>query len=74
MNAPKLVAKGVDFMARRIRDLAEQHGVPIIENPPVARTLYASVEVDDEIPPQHYKAVAEIIGYVMRLKRLKPTG
>jgi flagellar biosynthetic protein FlhB len=74
MNAPKLVAKGVDFMARRIRDLARDNGVPIIENPPVARALYAAVEIDEEVPPEHYKAVAEIIGYVMRLKRLKRAG
>jgi flagellar biosynthetic protein FlhB len=67
MNAPKLVAKGMDFLAQRIRELARENGVPIIENPPVARALYAAVEVDDEVPPEHYKAVAEIIGYVMRM-------
>jgi flagellar biosynthetic protein FlhB len=70
-GAPKVVAKGVDFLAKKIRDLATQHDVPIIENPPVARALYATCEIDDEIPPEHYKAVAEIIGYVMKLKRFK---
>jgi flagellar biosynthetic protein FlhB len=69
MNAPKLLAKGVDFMAARIRELATEHDVPIIENPPVARAIYAAVEIDEEIPPQHYKAVAEIISYVLRLKQ-----
>ncbi|OJX68057.1 flagellar biosynthesis protein FlhB [Magnetospirillum sp. 64-120] len=68
MSAPVLVAKGVDLIAKRIRDLADEHDVPIVENPPVARALYAAVELDHEIPPEHYKAVAEIIGYVMRLK------
>ncbi len=74
MNAPRLVAKGLDFMAQRIRDLAVENDVPIIENPPLARTLYATVEVDDEIPPEHYRAVAEIIGYVLRLKGIKRAG
>ena len=68
MPAPKLVAKGMDFMAFRIRDVAEEHDIPIVENAPLARALYATVELDDEIPPEHYKAVAEVIGYVMRLK------
>lgn len=68
MAAPKVVAKGVDYLARRIRQIAETHEVPIIENPPLARALYAAVEVDREIPQEHYKAVAEVIGYVMRLK------
>jgi flagellar biosynthetic protein FlhB len=68
MSAPVLVAKGVDFLAFRIRELAETHEVPIVENPPLARALYAGVEVDQEIPQEHYKAVAEVIGYVMRLK------
>ena len=70
-GAPRVVAKGVDFLARKIRELAEKHDVPIIENPPVARALYAAVEVDEEIPPEHYKAVAEIIGYVMKLRRFR---
>ncbi|GGF21424.1 flagellar biosynthesis protein FlhB [Aliidongia dinghuensis] len=70
-GAPKVVAKGVDFLARKIREIATEHDVPIIENPPVARALYATVEIDEEIPPEHYKAVAEIIGYVMKLKRFK---
>ena len=68
MHAPILVAKGVDYLARRIRQIAEEHDVPLVENPPLARALYAAVEVDQEIPPAHYKAVAEIIGYVMQLK------
>jgi len=69
MEAPKLVAKGTDLVAHRIRDLATEHNVPIVENPPVARALYAAVDIDREIPPEHYKAVAEIIGYVMKLRK-----
>lgn len=68
MAAPKVVAKGVDYLAKRIRQIAEIHEIPILENPPLARALYAAVEVDHEIPQEHYKAVAEVIGYVMRLK------
>jgi flagellar biosynthetic protein FlhB len=68
MNAPILVAKGADFVAQRIREIAEENDVPLVENPPLARALYASVELDQEVPAEHYKAVAEIIGYVMRLK------
>ncbi|MEQ8735049.1 MAG: flagellar biosynthesis protein FlhB [Rhodospirillaceae bacterium] len=68
MHAPVLVAKGVDYLAQRIRQAADEHEVPIVENPPLARALYAAVEVDQEIPPEHYKAVAEVIGYVMQLK------
>lgn len=69
MEAPILVAKGVDEVAFRIRELATKHDIPIVENPPLARALYASVEIDRPIPAEHYKAVAEIIGYVMKLKR-----
>lgn len=69
MGAPRLVAKGTDLVARRIRELAEEHKIPIVSNPPLARALYAGVELDQEVPPEHYKAVAEIIGYVMRLRR-----
>jgi flagellar biosynthetic protein FlhB len=67
MNAPLCVAKGVDSLALKIREVAEQHGVAIVENPPLARTLHAAVDIDEEIPAEHYKAVAEVIGYVMRL-------
>ena len=68
MAAPTVVAKGVDDVAKRIREVAEEHGIPIMANPPLARALHAMVEVDREIPIEHYKAVAEIIGYVMGLK------
>ena len=68
MPAPKVVAKGQDFLALKIRELADENEVPIVENPPLARALYGSVEIDEEIPPEHFKAVAEVIGYVMRLK------
>ena len=67
MEAPVLVAKGADKMAERIRDVAEKNDVPIVENAPLARALFAGVEIDQEIPPEHYRVVAEIIGYVMRL-------
>ncbi len=67
MAAPVCVAKGADSLALRIRKLAEEHDVPIVENPPLARALYATVELDEAIPPEHYKAVAQVIGYVMRL-------
>jgi len=68
MNAPRLVAKGADLIAKRIREMADENDVPIVENPPLARALFATVELDQEIPAEHYKAVAEVIGYVMRLK------
>ena len=60
-------------IALQIREIAEENDVPIVENPPLARALYAGVEIDREIPPEHYKAVAEIIGYVFRLKgKIRP--
>jgi flagellar biosynthetic protein FlhB len=69
MNAPVCVAKGADAIARKIRAVADEHGVPIVENPPLARALYGTVEIDEEVPPEHYQAVAEVISYVMRLNR-----
>jgi flagellar biosynthetic protein FlhB len=69
MNAPVLLAKGVDSLAMRIRAIATEHDIPIVENPPLARALHARVEIDEEIPEEHYKAVAEVIGYVMRLRQ-----
>jgi flagellar biosynthetic protein FlhB len=70
MDAPICVAKGVDAMALKIREIAGKHSVPIVENPPLARALHATVDIDQPIPPEHYKAVAEVIGYVMRLRRM----
>ncbi|MBR1219772.1 flagellar biosynthesis protein FlhB [Bradyrhizobium sp. U87765 SZCCT0131] len=69
MAAPICVAKGADAIALKIREIATENDVPIVENPPLARALHATVEIDDEIPVEHYQAVAEVIGYVMRLKR-----
>ena len=69
MVAPVCVAKGTDAVAMRIREVAAEHSIPIVENPPLARALHATVEVDQAIPIEHYKAVAEVIGYVMRLRR-----
>ena len=69
MSAPVCVAKGIDNIALKIREIARKHDIPIVENVPLARALYATVEIDDEIPVEHYHAVAEIIGYVMGLKR-----
>jgi flagellar biosynthetic protein FlhB len=69
MNAPVLVAKGLDLMALKIREIATASDIAIVENPPLARALHAQVEIDEEIPEEHYKAVAEVIGYVMRLRR-----
>lgn len=73
MDAPVCVAKGVDAMALKIRE-AGKHSVPVVENPPLARASHATVEVDQQIPPEHYKAVAEVIGYVMRLRRMASGG
>jgi flagellar biosynthesis protein FlhB len=69
MSAPVCVAKGVDNIAFKIREIAKAHDIPIVENVALARALHATVEIDQEIPVEHYHAVAEIIGYVMGLKR-----
>ena len=69
MAAPVCLAKGADNIALKIREIAKAHDIPIVENVPLARALYATVDIDDEIPVEHYHAVAEIIGYVMGLKR-----
>jgi len=72
MAAPVCVAKGLDALALRIRALAEESGVAVIENPPLARALHAAVEIDEPVPPEHFKAVAQVIGYVMRLQGKLP--
>ncbi len=68
MDAPVVVAKGQDFIALKIREIATQNDVPIVENPPLARALFASVEIDSPIPTEHYAAVADVIKYVYQLK------
>ena len=68
MNAPVCLAKGIDTIALKIREVAAEHNIPVVENPPLARALHATVEMDQEVPPEHYRAVAEVIGYVMRLR------
>ena len=67
MAAPRLVAKGKDYLAVRIREVAQEHGIPIVQRPPLARALYASVEVGHEVPPMLYRAVAEVLAYVYQL-------
>ena len=69
MEAPICVAKGMDAIALKIREIGGQHGIPIVENPPLARALHATVDIDEPIPAEHYKAVAEVISYVMKLRR-----
>ena len=68
-SAPKVVAKGADRIALKIREIAMEHHVQIVENPPLARELYRSVEVDQEIPERFYQAVAEVLAFVYRSKR-----
>lgn len=67
MAAPVVVAKGVDAVALNIREIATKAGVPIVESPPLARALYASVDIDRPIKPEHYTAVAEIVSFVLKL-------
>jgi len=69
MHVPVVTAKGIDEIALRIRAVAEEHAIPVVENPQLARALYATAEIDDEIPPDQYQAVAEVIGYVLRLRK-----
>jgi flagellar biosynthetic protein FlhB len=71
MGAPICVAKGQDNIALKIREIAYRHAVPVVQNPPLARALFKSVELDQEVPVEHYKAVAELIGYVMKLRNSK---
>lgn len=69
MAAPEVVAKGQDFLAERIKQVAKENRVTVVENKPLARALYATVEVGETIPPELYQAVAEVLAYVFRLKR-----
>ena len=67
MIAPKVVAKGSGFMAQRIREIANEHGVPILERKPLAQALYKACEIGEYIPPELYKAVAEVLAYIFEL-------
>jgi flagellar biosynthetic protein FlhB len=69
MRAPKVLAKGMNFVAERIKEEAEKHNIPIVEDKPLAQTMYKMVEVGQEIPPDLYKAVAEVLAYVMSMDR-----
>jgi|DewCreStandDraft_1066081.scaffolds.fasta_scaffold00058_38 flagellar biosynthetic protein FlhB len=69
MRAPRVLAKGQGYLAQRIKEIAREHGVPLVENPPLARALYQSVEEGQEIPAELYEAVAEVLAYVYSLRR-----
>ena len=70
--APVCVAKGLDDLALKIRGVAEEHSIPVVEDAPLARALYATMEVDQPIPREHYEAVARIIGFIMGKRSPRP--
>jgi flagellar biosynthetic protein FlhB len=72
--APICLAMGVDAVAARIREVAEEHNIPLVEDPPLARALFATAEIDQPIPKEHYEAVAKVIGFVMRMARRRGRG
>ena len=74
MSAPKVVAKGARLVARRIKALAKEAGIPIIENPPLARALFKACRVGGDIPLSFYKAVAELLAFVYRKRERLPGG
>jgi flagellar biosynthetic protein FlhB len=74
MRAPKVVAKGVNLVAARIRDLGREHNIPLLEAPPLARALYHNVDIDREIPGALYGAVAQVLAWVYQLRRFKKEG
>ena len=74
MTAPRVIAKGAGFLAARIRQIAVQHGVPVVERKPLARAMYRAVDVGQEVPAQFYRAIAEILAYVYRLTGRQPAG
>ena len=74
MQAPRLIAKGTELIAKKIIEIAKEHGIPVIENPPVARALFKMVDLNQQIPPEMYKAVAEILLFVYNLKNKQNQG
>ena len=71
MNAPVVIAKGADFLAEKIKEIARNHNVPIVENKAVAQVLYRMVDMEQAVPETLYKAIAEILVYVYSLKQKK---
>ncbi len=71
MTAPKVVAKGKDLIAQKIKEIAIEHNVPIVEDKPLALLLYKTVEIDEQIPPDLFKAVAQILAYIYQMKKMK---
>ena len=71
MRAPILLAKGKRLVAQSIKDIANEHNIPIIEDQPLARRMYENTEVNGEIPQEYYKAVAEILAFVYKIKQKK---
>jgi flagellar biosynthetic protein FlhB len=74
MRAPVVVAKGVDLVAARIREVATEHSVPIFEAPPLARVLYKNVDIGSEVPASLYVAVAQVLSYIFQLRTARRTG
>jgi flagellar biosynthetic protein FlhB len=74
MRAPKVIAKGVNLVAARIREIADEHNIPLLEAPPLARALYHNVELNHEIPGTLYNAVAEVLAWVYQLRRFRRDG
>jgi len=72
MQAPQVVAKGMDFLAQKIIATARQHRIPVVQNPPLARALYAEVELDATIPVSLYKAVAKVLAYIYQQQAGRP--
>ncbi|KKM01747.1 hypothetical protein LCGC14_1791320, partial [marine sediment metagenome] len=70
MNAPKVVAKGLDFIALKIIEIAREHNIPVVEDRILARILHNTVEIDSEIPPKLYQAVAKVLSYVYQLRNV----
>jgi flagellar biosynthetic protein FlhB len=70
MDAPKVIGKGVDLIALKIRELAKEHDIPIVEDRILARVLYTTIEVDQEVPQQLYQAVAKVLSYVYQLRNI----
>jgi type III secretion system FlhB-like substrate exporter len=74
MRAPIVVAKGVDLVAARIREIATEHAVPIFEAPPLARVLYKNVDIGGEVPASVYVAVAQVLSYIYQLRTARKCG